>query len=91
MGLFTDSSQFICLNVPGTKEREGSGQLARPQLASRGYSAEYTVRGGDRGDGGEACMCFFFTKHPLPTSPLLQLSGCNRDGEMCPLNMEQNQ
>ena len=51
----------------------------------------HTVRGGDRGDGGEACMCFFFTKHPLPTSPLLQLSGCNRDGEMCPLNMEQNQ
>ena len=51
----------------------------------------HTVSGGDRGDGGVACMCFFFTKHPLPTSPLLQLSGCNRDGEMCPLNMEQNQ
>lgn len=90
MGLFTDSSQFICLNVPGAKEREESRQHAHPQMASRGHSAEYTVRGDVRAEreGGVACMCFFFTKHPLPMSLLLQLSGCNRDGEMCTPNIE---
>ena len=90
MGLFTDSSQFICLNVPGAKEREESRQHAHPQMASRGHSAEYTVRGDVRAEreGGVACMCFFFTKHPLPMSLLHQFSGCNRDGKMCTPNIE---